>query len=73
MSCGVGGRLGSDLAWLWLWCRPAAVALISTLVWELLYAMGAALKSARARARAHTHTQKTIDNDFRAFISETSE
>ena len=21
-SCGVGHRCGSDLAWLWLWCRP---------------------------------------------------
>ena len=26
MSCGVGLRLGSDLAWLWLWRRQAAVA-----------------------------------------------
>ena len=23
-SCGVGHRLGLDLAWLWLWCRPMA-------------------------------------------------
>ena len=28
MSCGVGQRHGSDLALLWLQCRPAAVALI---------------------------------------------
>ena len=28
MSCGVGGRCGSDLVWLWLWCRLAAIALI---------------------------------------------
>ena len=26
MSCGVGGRHSSDLALLWLWCRPAATA-----------------------------------------------
>ena len=27
MSCGgVGGRCSSDLALLWLWCRPAAIA-----------------------------------------------
>ena len=28
MSCGVGRRYGSDprLLWLWLWCRPAAIA-----------------------------------------------
>ena len=35
MSCGVGGcRRGSDLALLWLWCRPAAVAPIWPLAWE---------------------------------------
>ena len=28
MTCGVGCRCGSDLALLWLWRRPAAVALI---------------------------------------------
>ena len=31
MSCGVGRRLGSDPALLWLWCRPAATALIRPL------------------------------------------
>ena len=29
---------------LWLWCRPAAAAVIQLLVWELPYAMGVALK-----------------------------
>ena len=28
-----------------LWCRPAAVAAIGPLAWELPYAVGAALKS----------------------------
>ena len=28
VSCGVGGRRGSDLALLWLWCRLTAAALI---------------------------------------------
>ena len=28
VSCGVGCRHGSDPVLLWLWCRPAAVALI---------------------------------------------
>ena len=37
-------RRGSDLAWLWLWCRPAATALIQLLAWEPPYASGAALK-----------------------------
>ena len=44
MSCGVGRRCGLDLALLWLWHRPAAVALIRPLAWEPLYATGAALK-----------------------------
>ena len=34
MSCGVGHRLGSDLALLWLWHRLAAVAQIRPLAWE---------------------------------------
>ena len=44
MSCGVGRRCSSDSALLWLWCRPAATALIGPLAWELSYAQGAALK-----------------------------
>ena len=34
-----------DLALLWLWCRPAAVAPIRPLAWEPPYAMDEALKS----------------------------
>ena len=49
MSCGVGCRLGCDLALLWLWWRPAAVALIPPLAWESLYAAGAALKSKKIK------------------------
>ena len=37
-------RCGSDLAWLWLWCRSAAVAPIRPLAWEPPYAMSVALK-----------------------------
>ena len=44
MSCGVCHRLGLDLALLWLWRRPAAVALIGPLAWEPLYAADVALK-----------------------------
>ena len=43
-SCSIGSRQGSDLMWLWLWCRLAAAALIQVLAWELPYAVGAALK-----------------------------
>ena len=34
MSCGVGRIHGSDLALLWLWHRPVAIALIRPLAWE---------------------------------------
>jgi len=44
MSCGVSGRLGSDLALLWLWDRPAATAPIRTLAWEPPYVAGLALE-----------------------------
>ena len=44
MSCGVNRRCSSDPTLLWLWCRPAAVAPIPPLAWELLYAAGVALK-----------------------------
>ena len=44
MSCGLGCRHSSDLALLWLWCRPAAVAPIRPLAWEHAYAVGVALK-----------------------------
>ena len=36
-----------ELALLWLWHRPAAVAPIGPLAWEPPYAAGAALKSQR--------------------------
>ena len=44
MSCGVGRRCGSDPGLLWLWHRPAAVALIQPLAWEPPYAAGVAQK-----------------------------
>ena len=42
--CRVGCRHGLDPELLWLWWRPAAVALIQPLAWELPYASGMALK-----------------------------
>ena len=44
LNCGVGHRCGSDPALLWLWCRPAAIALIRPIVWEPPYAASAVLK-----------------------------
>ena len=47
MSCGIGHRYGSDTMLLWLWCGPAATALIEPLAWKTQppYAMGTALKA----------------------------
>ena len=36
---------------LWLWCRPAAVALIGLLAWEPPYTSGVALKKAKKKAK----------------------
>ena len=57
MSCGVGRRHGSDLVWLWLWCRPAATAPIRPLAWGPPYAVGAALKRQNKKppTRIHNH------------------
>ena len=53
MSCDVGCRHGSELAllWLWLWCRPVAIAPIGPLAWEPPYAAGAALEKAKKDKR----------------------
>ena len=52
MSCGVGHRCGLDLPLLRLWYRPAAVALIWPLAWELPYAICAALKNKQTKKKS---------------------
>ena len=49
MSCGVGGKRGSDPSLLWLWCRLTPVAPIRPLVWELPYVVGEALGGKKDR------------------------
>ena len=58
MSCGVGCRLGSHPALLWLWHRPAAMALIRPLVWEPPYAMGAAQEKAKKKKKKKKKQKK---------------
>ena len=60
MSCALGGRRGSDLALLWLWCRPVATALIRLLAWELPYAVGAALKRKNTKKRKRKIKQSRV-------------
>ena len=56
MSCGVGLRRSLDLALLWLWCRPSAVALIRPLAWEPPYAVGMALKRTKRQKKKNEKT-----------------
>ena len=63
VSCVVGHRQTSDLALMSLWHRPATVAPIQPLAWELPYATGVALgKKKKAKERKKTRKQaKTPD------------
>jgi len=46
---GVGCRCSSDLALLWLWCRPSAIAPIRPLAWDPPYAVGVAQKGQKTK------------------------
>ena len=60
MSYGIGCRLGSDPALLWLWRRPEATAPIGPLVWEPPYAVGAAQKIAKKKKENATREEKVL-------------
>jgi len=51
MSCGVGCKNGLDPVLLWLWCRPAATALIRILAWEPPHAAGVALERQKIKIK----------------------
>ena len=59
MSDGVGCRCSLDLALLWLWGRPAAVAPIQPLAWELPYAVGVAFK--KDQKNKQNNNKKTLE------------
>ena len=50
MSCGVGGRRGSDVTLLWLWYRPVATTVIRPLAWEPPYTVGVAIKRLKKKS-----------------------
>ena len=56
LDCVASHRCGSDPKLLWLWSRPAPVAPIWPLTWDLPYAAGAALK------RQNIYTSITLDH-----------
>ena len=64
VGCGVGHRLGSDPALLWLWCRPAAAAPIRPLAWELPRVAGAALKKKQNKKHTNWETDFPQMPDF---------
>ena len=67
MSCGVGHRHGSNPALPWLWCRPAATALIRPLALEPPDAESAALKT-KKKAFVYLSSYQTKSKDlFYAF------
>ena len=51
MNCDAGHRCSLDPVLLWLWCRPAAVAPIQPLAWELPHASGVALKRQKTKKK----------------------
>ena len=71
MSCGVGQRCGSDPALLWLWRRPAAVALIQPLAWEPAYAVSVGLKKKNCITSVLKMNQKYLEEkSFKYIIRE---
>ena len=60
MSCGVGHRRVSDLAWPWLLLWPAAIALIRPLALEPPYAVGMALKRPKKKKKMAQQCKLTI-------------
>ena len=52
----LGHRCSSDPLLLWLWCRPAAAALIWFLDWKLPYAVDAAIKKKKKKKKAYIET-----------------
>ena len=51
MICDVGCRRDSDSVWLWLWCRPAAVAPTGPLAEKLPFATGVALQRKKKKEK----------------------
>ena len=61
VSCGVGHRLSSDPAMLWLWRRPVATAPIRPLAWEPPYAEGAAQDITKKKKSTSNKCQNGVE------------
>ena len=67
MTCGVGLTLDSDVALLWLWCRPVVTALIQPLAWQPPYVMGVALKIQNKQTNKKNKAGGITLTDFRLY------
>ena len=70
LSWGVGHIHGSDSVLLWLWRRPAAIALIQPLAWEPPYATGVALKKQKKRKEKKERKKMQVGNSDLHFYRE---
>ena len=61
MSYGVGHSGGLNPTFLWLSCRPTAVALIQPLAWKLPYALGALLKRKKKKKEQNNVIYSNMD------------
>ena len=69
MSCGVGHRHSLNLVLLWLLHRPAAIAPIRPLAWELPYTMGATLEKIKQKQKVHAKTESQTSENQRQEVS----
>ena len=65
MSCGTYAAHihGLDLAWLWLWHRPVAIALIQPIAREPSYVLGAALKRHKIKVTYRSSHRGAVVNE----------
>ena len=66
MNCGISHRCSSDLALLWLWQRPAAIAVIQPLAWEPPNAESVALK--RQKQKAKKKNEKEMYHGYHLYV-----
>ena len=62
-------RHGSDSALLWLWCRPAATALIRLLAWEPPYAEGAAQRNSKKTKKKKKERNRFTDIENKLVVT----
>ena len=60
----MGHGRGSDLALLWLWCRPATTVPIRSLAWEPPYAAGAKDKRQKKKKKKKKKKKSNIQVSY---------